>query len=147
MTEVCLLVVCLVENLGWILESEKLMLHCKKIMWPFDTVDASEIRRGFTTWDGAKTPKITWQFCLWPFWDGEFTWPFQRRFLWPPTGYEKVTTWITWNGKNYHVNWFFTGFLNHLPSHHSTIGVGPQVTPYFQLEWALRVQSWCWVTQ
>ena len=42
----------------------------------------------------------TWQFCCWPFWDGEwkrdpnskvgFTWPTQR------SGIKKITYWITW---------------------------------------------------
>ena len=26
-----------------------------------------------------------WQFCWWPFWDGENKWPFQRWSWWPPT--------------------------------------------------------------
>ena len=34
---------------------------------------------------------------LWPFWNGEFTWPFQGVKTWPPTsGDEKGTAWITW---------------------------------------------------
>ena len=29
--------------------------------------------------------RVTWWFKPWPFWDGEFTWPFQGVKTWPPT--------------------------------------------------------------
>ena len=38
----------------------------------------------------------TWQFCWWPFWDGENV-TLSDGCWWPPTiGDKKVTTWITW---------------------------------------------------
>ena len=45
----------------------------------------------------AKFGKLgSWQFCWWPFWDGENL-TFWKGCWWPPTiGDQKVTNWITW---------------------------------------------------
>ena len=40
----------------------------------------------------------------WPFWDGEFTWPFQRLFRMPGN----VMAWITWS--SFHVSFCFFSF-------------------------------------
>lgn len=41
---------------------------------------------------------ISWQFwwLTWPFWNGDFTWPLQRRSWWPPTIEDKVCSEIEW---------------------------------------------------
>ena len=66
-------------------------------VWKFSHCSQDEIIQKFP-WN-LKRPKKspTWWFNSWPFWDGEFTWPFQG-VKWPPTfgGWSLGTNWITW---------------------------------------------------
>ena len=75
----------------------------------------------FETWATKKKHLLPGNSAsLWPFWDGEFRWPFQRMLNDLQIGNTKVTAWITWyfplywlfkrdpsNGcwNNSHINW------------------------------------------
>ena len=75
-----------------------------------DPLRATGRRRAFLLagWkhiEHGKETNMTWQFCWWPFWDGEdVKWPFQM-IKWPPTRGWKRSLWITWEVINY-LFWF-----------------------------------------
>ena len=72
-------------------------------------------------------PNLARWFNSWPFWDGEFTWPFQRlseNVTSNDRGWSWVTTWITW--------WRYF---------HQKFACG-QFLPYFR--WGVRIQLFIW---